>query len=74
MRLKNFDNSDNDRIRSKQNCQVNCDFLKALKYRRRLRKLNSNNFYIPKENLVNIIKNDGNCLRKDTIADKVIER
>lgn len=33
--IKQNNTSDNVRARSKQNCQVNCDFLKASKHRRK---------------------------------------
>ena len=65
MRLISVHTSDNDRSRSKQNCQVNCDFLRTSKYRRKFIEKFFNNTRI-------INNRNGN--RKNTVVDKIIDR
>jgi len=67
MRLEIVSKSDNDRTRSKQNCQVNCDFLRTSKYRRKI----FETIIFNKSRIIN--NQNGN--RKDTVVDdEIIER
>lgn len=66
MRLEIVSKSDNERTRSKQNCQVNCDFLRISKYRQKFIEIIFNN---------SRIINNQNGNRNDTVVDdELIER